>query len=181
MSSKPSGLAGTATGPAATRSKAATAKPSAKARRSAARLAAVQAIYQMGITGIDADAVIGEFVRFRFGEPVEGAAMVVPDALLFGDIVRGATDRREDIDGLIEGALDQPWSLPRLDALLRATLRAGAWELLGSEATPPQIIVSDYVNVAHAFFSGREPGMVNAVLDRIARRLRPEAVAATTD
>lgn len=151
-------------------------KPSAKARRSAARLAAVQALYQMAIAGASVDGVIGEFVRFRFGEPLDGEAMVTPDPVLFGDIVRGVVARREDIDGLIAAALDPPWSLARLDALLQATLRAGAWEVL-AEGTAAGIIVSDYVNVANAFFAEKEPGMVNAVLDRIARQTRPDEAA----
>lgn len=152
-------------------------KPSAKARRSAARLAAVQALYQIGMAGGDADPTIGEFMRHRFGERLDDEEMVVPDAVLFGAIVRGATTRAADVTGLIDGALDAQWTLQRLDALLQATLRAGTWELLGTEDTPPRIIISDYVNVANAFFAGKEPGMVNAVLDRIARQIRPDAAA----
>ena len=153
-------------------------KPSAKARRSAARLAAVQALYQIGQTGIDPEAALGEFLQHRIGVELDGESYVAPDPLLFAEIVRGVTARRADIDPLVAGALAPPWDPARLELLLRAIVAGGAWELLGNAAVPARIVISEYVNLAHAFFAGREPAMVNAVLDRIAHRVRPEEMAA---
>jgi len=152
----------------------ATPKPSAKARRSAARLAAVQALYQLEQSGTPLDKVISEFVHHRFGEPVEDEPMVEPDAPLFGDIVRGTRVRSEEVDALVSGALDAQFSLSRLDLLLRCVMQAGAWELLANLHVPAPIVISEYVNVTRAFFGGKEPAMVNAVLDRIAREQRPD-------
>lgn len=151
-----------------------TQKPSAKARRSAARLAAVQALYQLEQSGTPLDKVISEFVHHRFGEEVEGEAMVEPDAPLFGDIVRGTRVRSVEVDALVSGALDSQFSLARLDLLLRCVMQAGAWELLANLHVPAPIVISEYVNVTRAFFGGKEPAMVNAVLDRIAREQRPD-------
>jgi len=152
----------------------ATPKPSAKARRSAARLAAVQALYQLEQSGTPLDKVIAEFVHHRFGEPVEDEPMVEPDAPLFGDIVRGTRVRSDEVDALLSGALDSQFSLSRLDLLLRCVMQAGAWELLANLHVPAPIVISEYVNVTRAFFGGKEPAMVNAVLDRIAREQRPD-------
>lgn len=152
----------------------ATPKPSAKARRSAARLAAVQALYQLEQSGTPLDKVIAEFVHHRFGEEVEGEPMVEPDAPLFGDIVRGTRVRSGEVDALVSGALDTQFSLSRLDLLLRCVMQAGAWELLANLHVPAPIVISEYVNVTRAFFGGKEPAMVNAVLDRIAREQRPD-------
>ncbi len=148
------------------------AKPSAKARRSAARLAAVQALYQIAFTRANAEAVLGEFVRHRFDADLDGERYVAPDPPLFGAIVRGVMARREDLDRLVTGALGPAWHFVRLELLLQAILRAGAWELLAQPETDARLVIAEYVNVAHAFFGGREPGMVNAVLDRLARTLR---------
>jgi N utilization substance protein B len=150
------------------------AKPvgSAKARRSAARLAAVQALYQIEVTGTPAEAVIGEFVQHRIGRDIDGEKFITAEPQLFSDIVRGTSARREDVDRLVGGALSEQWTLERLELPLRAVLRAGAWELLATPDTAPGIVINDYVEVAHAFFGGREPGMVNGVLDRIARVLK---------
>jgi transcription antitermination protein NusB len=156
----------------------ATQKPSARARRSAARLAAVQALYQIDLTGAATETVVAEFARHRFGEPLDGDAMVSPDPPLFGDIVRGVGACKDEVDRLIEGAIESPWSLARLELPLRAALRAGAWELLANRATAPRIVISEYVDVARAFFGGKEPAMVNAVLDRLARALREDEMGA---
>lgn len=145
---------------------------SAKARRSAARLAAVQALYQMELGGAPSETVIGEFVRHRFGQEIDGERYVTADPQLFADIVRGVTARREEIDGILTQALQGQWSFDRVEMLLRAVLRAGTWELLANAAVAPHIIINDTIDVAHAFFGGREPGMVNGVLDRLARTLR---------
>ena len=149
-------------------------KPTAKARLSAARLAAVQAAYQMDVTGAAADSVLGEFVKHRLGVELDGDEMVDPDRDLFGRIVRGISTRSADIDGIVDGALDPPWSVDRLELLLRAVLRAGVWELLENREAAAPVVIADYVDVAHAFFGGKEPGLVNAVLDRASRMLSDE-------
>lgn len=149
---------------------------SAKARRSAARLAAVQALYQVDLTGTSAETVVTEFVQHRIGrDDPEGDKLVTADPQLFSDIVRGTMVRRADIDQLAGDALSQQWSLERLETPLRAVLRAGTWELLCNPSVDTGIIINDYVEVAHAFFGGKEPGMVNGVLDRVARTVRQGA------
>ncbi len=153
-------------------------KPSAKARRSAARLAAVQALYQIELTSGDTETVLGEFVRHRFGAELDGERYVEPDPPLFGLIVRGVRDRTGDVDQLIRGSLDPQWSLDRVEALVRAVLRAGAWELLAHGEAPARIVIAEYLAVAHAFFSGKEPALVNAVLDRLGHALRGDELAA---
>lgn len=147
---------------------------SAKARRKAARLAAVQALYQIDLTKAPVETVVGEFVNHRIGQEIDDVAYVSADPQLFADIVRGTSARREEVDGLLSSALDPRFPLERLETLLRAILRAGGYELFGHVDTPPRILISEYVDVARAFFAGREPGMVNAVLDNVARVLRPD-------
>jgi len=152
-------------------------------KRSLARLAAVQALYQMELTesGRSAgaiDAVLREFIDHRFASPHEGeeaeALFREVDRGYFAEIVKGVTSRIEDLDGMITPALPADWPLARLETVLRAVLRAGTWELLARPDTPPRVIISEYIEIAHAFFSGKEPGMVNGILDRLARLLRPE-------
>lgn len=153
---------------------------SAKARRRAARLAAVQALYQFDVnqTPINARSVetlVVEFVEHRLGGPVdeaEGETLVTGDPQLFADVVRGACHKRADVDAAASAALDKRHALDRLEAPLRAILRAGAFELLFNPTTPAGILINEYVDVAHAFYAGREPGMVNAVLDNVARAVR---------
>ncbi len=149
--------------------------------RRAARLAAVQALYQMEFTGTSARLAIAEFVRHRMGatadptaEEGEGAALEAPDRLLFAAIVEGVKARGAELDTMIGSALSGEWKVERLEVILRAILRAGAFEIFARPDTPAPIIINDYVDVAHAFFSQKEPGLVNAVLDRLARQLRPE-------
>lgn len=153
---------------------------SAKARRSAARLAAVQGLYQIDLAGASSETVIHEFVRHRIGQEQDGDEFVTAEPQLFADIVRGVQARLAEVDQMLGGLLSHQWSLERMELLLRAILRAGAWELLANEAVPPHIIINDYIDVTHAFFSGREPGMVNGVLDKLARTLRPAEMAART-
>src|SRR5713226_7302004 len=148
-------------------------------RRSVARLLAVQALYQIEINQIEAgggiaiDAVIAEFVKHRLGQEIEGENYGEADRALFADLVRGASSRKGELDGMISAALSDEWPLHRLETILRAILRAGAYELLGRADVPPRVVISEYLDVAHAFFAGKEPGMVNGVLDRLARVLRP--------
>lgn len=161
-------------GAARGRAKRKTGGGSAKARRKSARLSAVQALYQINLGGAAVEAVIGEFVQHRLGEVIDDVVCVSADPQLFADVVRGVSARLAEVDGLLTSALDPRYPLARLEMLLRAILRAGAYELFAHEETPPRIIISEYVDVAKAFFAGREPGMVNAVLDNVARVLRPD-------
>lgn len=142
-------------------------------RRSAARLAAVQALYQIDLADGAVDGVIREFERHRLGQVIEGERYRDADTEWFADVVRGASTRRSEIDGLIEGAIESGRGLDRVETLLRATLRAGAYELLARIDVPARVVIDEYVDVAHAFFSGPEPKLVNGVLDRIARQTRP--------
>jgi len=145
--------------------------PQATARR-AARLAAVQALYQMEMTGENAETVADEFVAFRFGGEDESVP-AAPDEALFGDIVRGVPPRQNAIDAAITECLADGWRLSRVDSILRAILRAGAYELMARPDVPARVAIDEYVELAHAFFSGEEPSFANAALDRLARTLRP--------
>lgn len=150
---------------------------SAKARRKAARLAAVQALYQIELTGQATESVLGEFVKHRFGQEIDGDRYVAAEPTLFADIVRGTVQRRPEVDEMVRRCLDPRFPLERIELLLRAILRAGAYELLAHADVHPLIIINEYVDVTHAFFAGREPAMVNGVLDHLARVLRPDELA----
>jgi len=148
-------------------------------RRSVARLLAVQALYQIELNRLapasrEIDAVIGEFVKHRLDQEIEGERYGEADRSLFVDIVRGASERQDELDGMISGALTEEWPIHRLETTLRAILRAGCYELLARRDIPPRVAISEYLDVAHAFFSGKEPAMVNGVLDRLAHVLRAE-------
>jgi len=144
-------------------------------KRGTARLAAVQALYQVEFTGATASSVVEEFARHRFSDPGADEAMVPAkvDAALFADIVGGVAERLGDLDAMIGPSLAEGWRVERLDPVLRACLRAGAFELAARADVPARAAIDEYVGVARRFFSGSEPGVVNAVLDKIARRLRP--------
>lgn len=142
-------------------------------RRSVARLAAVQALYQLEVNQeADPEAVVREFARHRFGREMDGDQYGEADPALFADIVRGAAAGLEQLDAAISGALTADWPLLRLDAVLRAILRAGAYELTRRHDVPPRVSISEYTAVAHAFFTGKEPGLANGVLDKLGRSLR---------
>ena len=142
-------------------------------RRSAARLAAVQALYQLELNpGLGAEAVIREFVRDRLGREIDGDLYGEADEALFAEIVRGVFADRERLDETLSAALSDEWPLARLETLLRLILEAGAFELAHRPDIPPRVTTSEYVAIAHAFFSGKEPGLANGVLDRLARTLR---------
>jgi transcription antitermination protein NusB len=154
-------------------------RSTAARRRSVARLLAVQALYQIDLNRIapssaEVDAVIGEFVKHRLGQEIEGEHYGEVDRSLFVDIVHGASARQGDLDRMLGAALSEEWPIHRLETILRAILRAGAYELLARTDIPPRVVISEYLDVAHAFFAGKEPAMVNGVLDRLARTLRPE-------
>jgi len=141
---------------------------SAKARRTAARLAAVQALYSMEVGEGNASMAVHNLTGMRQAGIDE--ALIEPDAAMLANISKGVTERLSDVDGLITGALEgRP--IERTEATLRAILRAGTFELLTDAETHPGIIINDYVNVAHAFFDAGEPTKVNAVLDKVARQL----------
>lgn len=141
--------------------------------RSASRLGAVQALYQMDVAGTPLDDVVEEFVEQRLANDEGDETLVEADHAHFEDIVRGVVREQRDIDPLINNALAKGWSLARIDSTLRAILRSGAYELRRCDDIPLKVIINEYVDVAHAFFEGDEPGVVNAVLDRIGRGVRP--------
>ncbi len=140
--------------------------------RSAARLGAVQALYQMDMVGTELDDVVDEFVQYRFGKEIEGETFPEADEAHFADVIRGVVREQRDIDQAINGALAKGWTLARIDSTLRAVLRAGVYELRRCKDIPVKVVINEYVNVAHAFFEGDEPGVVNAVLDRLGATAR---------
>ena len=137
--------------------------PHQSARR-AARLAAVQALYQLDMNDVAPALVIAEFVGHR----LEAHA----DRQLFSDLVGQVAARVVEIDGLIGGALVEGWTVERLETVLRAILRAGTYEIVARRDIPPRVSISEYVEIAHAFFGGKEPGLVNGVLNRLAQERR---------
>jgi N utilization substance protein B len=152
-----------------------TPKPARKAnRRSAARLAAVQALYQMDIAGTGLADILAEFESHWLGGEVEGSQYLPAEAAFFRDIVRGVVAEQRKLDPMIDAALSEGWPLKRVEALIRAILRAGAFELEQKRDVPARVVVSDYVDVAHAFVDRDETGMINAVLDGLARKLRAD-------
>jgi N utilization substance protein B len=152
--------------------------PSAIAKRTAARLYAVQALYALAQSDQTVSQVLGDFVLNRLGKEVDGDQYIDPDRALFQRIVKGVAARQADLDPLIDGGLSGGWSVERLELLLTLVLRAAVWELLEQPDTAAKIIIADYVHLGDAFFSGREPAMINAVLDSVARTLRPDEMAA---
>src|SRR5919201_222479 len=141
-------------------------------RRGAARLAAVQALYQMDISGAGINDVFAEFESHWIGNEVEGEKYLPAEAAFFRDVVSGVVRDQAKLDPLIDDALAKGWPLQRIDAILRAVLRAGSYELEHRKDVPGRVVVSEYVDVAHAFVESEETGMVNAVLDQIARQFR---------
>jgi len=140
-------------------------------------MAAVQALYQMDLASTDLTDVIAQFVTHRFGAEGEGATSETADQLFFSELLRGVVRRQRDIDPMLDARLAAGWRLNRLDSILRATLRAAAFELIERRDIPAKVVISEYVNVAKDFFSGEEPKVVNAVLDKIAREQRPSDFA----
>jgi N utilization substance protein B len=140
--------------------------------RTAARVAAVQALYQMDMAGTDLNAVIDEFVRLRFPRAPGDEAAAGADPAYFAETLRGVLRRQRDIDPQIDQQLAEGWRLQRVDSILRAILRAGVFELMERSDVPARVVINEYINVAHSFFSDDEPKVVNGVLDQLARRLR---------
>jgi len=141
-------------------------------RRSVARLAAVQALYQLELNReIDPEAVVREFARHRLGRDIDGDGYGEADPALFSDIVRGVAADLDRLDATITEVLTEEWPLRRFDAVLRAILRAGAYELVHRRDVPPRVSINEYTTIAHAFFAGKEPGLANGVLDKLGRTL----------
>src|SRR6478609_8250401 len=141
-------------------------------RRGAARLAAVQALYQMDIAGTGLNEIIAEFESHWIGREVEGNQYLPAEAAHFREVIGGVVREQRVLDPMIDDVLARGWPLKRIEAILRAVLRAGAYELDHRRDVPGRVVVSEYVDVAHAFVDRDETGMVNAVLDQIARKLR---------
>lgn len=141
--------------------------------RHAARLAAVQALYQMEISGEGADDVTAEFVEFRFGREAE-VTPGEPDKDFFADIVRGVPARQKEIDKAVTKCLAANWRLSRVDSLLRAILRAGAYEILARPDVPAKVVIDEYVGLTHAFEAEDATPFINAALDKLAHEKRPE-------
>lgn len=151
------------------------ASQSKRSGRSAARLAAVQALYQMEVGGADVETVILEFLSERFGQEIDGEEYLAADQKLFAELVRGVVAWQFEIDPLVARTVSADWALPRLDATLRALIRTAAYELMARMDIPVKVVLSEYIDIAHAFFSGDEPGFANGVLDKVARIVRPQS------
>jgi N utilization substance protein B len=158
--------------PAAGKDGAPAARPANK--RGTARLAAVQALYQMDIVGAGLLEVAAEYEAYRLGKEVDGSVYREADAQWFRAILSGVVEHQKEIDPVIGQSLTEDWPLSRLDSTLRAILRAGVYELMKRADVPVAVIVSEYVDIAKAFYDEDEPKLVNAVLDRVARRVRGE-------
>lgn len=146
-------------------------------QRGAARLAAVQALYQMDVGGATLPEVLAEFEVHRLGKELDGEQYRDADAAFFREIVGGVVGRQRKLDPAIDAALQSDWTLPRIDTTLRAILRSGAFELAERRDVPAKVVITEYVDVAKAFFDADATAMVNAVLDTLARKLRPAEFA----
>ena len=140
--------------------------------RAAARLAAVQALYQREMEGTAVPALLHEFHQHRLGATIEDVEYADADIAFFDDIVKGVDARRDEIDRIVAGKLSADWSLDRLDKPMRQILRAGTYELIARHDIPRAAIISEYLDVAHAFYDRKETGFVNGVLDAIGKAVR---------
>lgn len=145
--------------------------------RSGARLAVVQALYEMEISGKGVIEALAEFEAHWIGREVDGVVHPPAEIAFFRDVLRGSVDEQRAIDPSLDRALAKGWPLRRVEAVLRAILRAGAYELMFRKDVPARAAISEYVDVAHSFYTGDEPGLVNAVLDRVARDVRADELA----
>jgi N utilization substance protein B len=141
-------------------------------QRGAARLAAVQALYQMDLSGTGVLEIVSEYENYRLGQEVDGEQYLKADASWFRSIVAGVVKDQRSLDPLIADSLVEGWPLSRLDSTIRAIMRAGVFELIERKDVPVAVIVTEYVEIANAFFSEDEPKLVNAVLDSVARKVR---------
>lgn len=141
-------------------------------KRGAARLSAVQALYQMDVGGSNLADVLAEFEAFRLGAELDGEQYREADASWFRDLVKGVVSEQRYLDPVIHRSLVAGWPLKRIDTTLRAILRAGAFELMRRKDVPARVVISEYIDVARAFYEKDEPRMVNGVLDKLAREFR---------
>jgi len=146
--------------------------------RRAARLAAVQALYQMAMTGAAADAVVREFLRHRLGAQSTKTATGAADRILFAELVHGVAGAGDELDDMIAAVLADQHDVDRLETVLKVVLRAGAFELANRLDVPVPVTINEYVQVAEAFYDKKGTSLANAVLDRLARALRPEELEA---
>jgi len=144
--------------------------------RSAARLAVVQALYQMEVSGKGINEIFAEFESHWIGREIEGVQYKPAEVGFFRDILQGVLTDQLAIDQQIDQALSNGWPLARVEAVMRATLRAGAYEMRARRDVPSRVVIKEYVDVAGAFFGPTESGMVNAVLDKIAREEREQEI-----
>jgi N utilization substance protein B len=152
--------------------------PARPRSRTASRVAAVQALFQSEQASENPETVIDQFVRHRLGDTAAEHGFEdgrIPDAEvpLFAEVVRAAVRQQDTIDAMVAEALPPDWPLARIDPVLRALLRAGGAELAGVGGVPAKVVINEYLDIARGFFTGPEPGLANAVLDRLARLLRP--------
>ena len=154
-------------------------KPPIAAKRSAARLAAVQALYQMDLAHTDLNDVIEEFSDGRLSSDMDGAEFNDVDLAFFRDILSGVVREQKTLDPLLDNQLAIGWRLARIDSILRAILRSGAYELQYRNDIPAKVVINEYVDVAHAFFVKDEPRVVNGVLDHLAKTLRADELDQT--
>ena len=150
-------------------------------RRGAARLAAVQALYQMDIGRQTLEDTLAQFNAHHLGREIEGEQYLPADADFFRQIVSGVIKSQLDIDPTVDNALAKGWPVDRIDATLRAILRAATFELLRRKDIPARVVITEYVDIAKAFFADDAPGMVNGVLDAIARQANRELAAGRPD
>jgi len=143
--------------------------------RSAARLSAVQAVFQMDATSMPVERIVGEFVQHRLPEASGGGEA---DREFFSELVKGVANARADLDSMIESVLAEGWTIERMDRVLLSIIRCGACEIALRADIPPRVAISEYVDVARAFFDGNEPGFVNGVLDTLARSRRADEMEA---
>ena len=147
--------------------------------RSVARLTAVQALYQLAMSGGTTEDIISQFgaIEPNGRADDEDAPMAEADKALFAELVRGTRGNMAQVDEMVASCLDEAWPVERMEVLLRAILRCGVYEMFARPSVPVRVVISEYVRVADAFFEGKEPALVNAVLDKLARVLRPEDLA----
>ena len=150
---------------------------STRGQRSATRLAAVQALYQIDVANALPEEVLQGFKDKRWSRADPGLELPDPDNQMLDDLVLGVSDQRPAVDMALDAALAGGHTVERLEVLLRAVLRAGAYELKSITAVPSKVVINEYVDLAHAFFAGKEPALVNAVLDRLAHSFRPSEEA----
>jgi len=148
-------------------------QPATPSRRQAARLAAVQALYQWQEGAHGPDEIVEQFLKVRTGEAGEGGMRRDADRPLFKDVVAGTVANKEELEQIVSAALSKDWTWARIDRLVRAILLAGTYELLHRKDVPLRVAINEYVEIAHAFYDQGEPSFVNSVLDRVGRNARP--------